>query len=277
MLTLYVWNAQTYEQVFIRNSIWDHTFEAVDFSPDSTRLISALCYGRVITWDIAGNGVLELCHDSEYSMRAAKYSPHGDRIATANDGSVRVWDSNNGCLLVDENAQVIPNYNKGLLWCNDHLLILSQDTIKKIDATTGLTVSEWPVANPNYEPCIALPKHGQFIACSANRIVRFWDASTHTQLRHIEHAQGICSIAISPDDRLLAIGGRDGIISMKRLSRITVGIMCRRIMGCITMLLFHPPSCIPLPRCAPRHQSFRSTMPRSIRGSTINSRTRRHY
>ena len=92
-----VWDTATFEQV------WQHQEEsciyAVDFSPDSVRLVSGT-FEIAIVWDLATRGkqVQILRHESWVS--AAKYSPQGDRIATATkDGSVRLWDSNNGRLL----------------------------------------------------------------------------------------------------------------------------------------------------------------------------------
>jgi WD40 repeat protein len=65
------------------------------------------------------------------------------------------------------------------------------------------------------DSCIALPKHGEFIAYSTKRTVTFWDTSTHTQLGLIQHPQDIRSIALSPDDRFLAIGGEGGKITIR--------------------------------------------------------------
>ncbi|KAF8439723.1 hypothetical protein L210DRAFT_3504191 [Boletus edulis BED1] len=132
---------------------------------------------------------------------------------------VTVYDSDNGRLFVDIKVDVIPLFNKGLLWFNNHLLVASNKEIKQIDAYTGSAVSEWPVPDTGYNSCAALPKHGKFIAYSANRTVTLWDISTSTQLDLVQHPQNIHSIAISPDDRFLAIGGCDGKVIIKSLSR----------------------------------------------------------
>ena len=111
---VFVWNAKTYEKVFShRDDILD--INGVDFSPDSTRLVSASDNSTTTIWDIVTRKrVQTLQHDG--SVRAAKYSPQGDRIATATPGSVRVWDSNDGRLLKYIPETVTPCYNTGLLW-----------------------------------------------------------------------------------------------------------------------------------------------------------------
>jgi WD40 repeat protein len=221
-----VWDAKTYKEVFSHREAYNE-INGVDFSPDSCRLVSA--WRRASIWDIAARKrVQTLAHENW--VTAAKYSPQGDRIATATGESVRVWDSNDGRLLVDIKVIVKPWYNTGLLWSNNHLFVISDSAIKQFEASTGSTVSEWPVPNSEGFSCIALPKHGKFIAYSTPRTVTFWDTATHTQLGLIQYPQDIRSIAVSPDDRFLEIGGVDGKITINTLFRVTVSILSRWIM-----------------------------------------------
>ena len=198
-----VWDAKTFEKVFSHQN--DHVIRAVDFSPDSTRLLVGQkgYHTGPSVWDIpTRKKVLTL----EQGTRVAKYSPQGDRIATATRDSVRVWDSNDGHLLVHIQVKVTPSLNTGLLWLNNHLFVVSAHNIKQLEASTGSTVSEWPVPSSGYNSGIALPPRGKFIAYSTKRTVTFWDTSTHAHLGLIHHPQRIYSIALSPDNRFLAIG-----------------------------------------------------------------------
>ena len=80
---------------------------------------------------------------------------------------------------------------------------------------TSSKVSERLVPDTNQNPCIALPKHEQFIAFSPVHTVTSWDTSTHTQ--HpltLQHLEDIRSIAFSPDNWTLAIGGGEKITSL---------------------------------------------------------------
>jgi len=139
----------------------------IDISPDSTRLVVFGDHTATV-WDIATRErcVGPLRHE-DYVL-AAKYSPEGDRIATATRKSVRVYDVADGRLLVDVSVNVAPWYNTGLLWFNDHLLVMSDSGIKQMDASTGSQIWEWPVPSVSNPVCIAIPKHGQLIAYSAN-------------------------------------------------------------------------------------------------------------
>ena len=272
---IFVWDAETHEQVF-KHREDSHPIKGVDFSPDSTRLVSASENCTATIWDIpTGKRVQTLHHDG--FLRTAKNSPQGDRIATATPDSIRIWDSNDGRLLLDIKVGVTPWYDTGLLWSNNHLFAISDGKIKEIDASTGSAVSQWPFPVSDYYSCIALPKHGQFIVYSANRTVTFWDTSSHTRLGHIQHLQDIRSIALSPDDEFIAIGGEGGKVS---LSRITVSVSFRSIVEHTSNSDLSTRRirsfCLVCTQHS-RNQPSRSMTQRSIHGSSISSRTRKHH
>ena len=224
-----VWDAKTYEQVF-KNEEDSYAINGVDFSPDSSRLVSASDNKTATIWDIPTHQrVQTLCHNS--SVKAAKFSPLGDRIATASWDSTRVWDSRDARFLVDIKVGVTPQFNTGLLWSNNHLFALFDGKIKQIDASTGLVVSQWPLPGLERDEysCIALAKHGEFITYSTQRTVTFWDAS-HTQFGHIQHSQNIRSMAFSLDDEFIAIAGERGNIIIRGFSRFIVRVLCLWIM-----------------------------------------------
>ncbi|KAF8129237.1 quinon protein alcohol dehydrogenase-like superfamily, partial [Boletus edulis] len=199
---VFLWNAKTYLQV------WEHKMgfgdiRAIDFSPDSTRLMSA-SWGRATVLDVTTSKHVQTLNFDWYI--AAKYSPDGARIATATTESVQVWDSSDGRLLVDINVSVISWCNTGLLWFDNHLFVISHDEIKEFEASTGTEVSRWIVPCEGPSSCIVLPRHGEFIAYSSGNILTCWDTSTHTQLNCTQQPEDIISLALSPDDWLLAIG-----------------------------------------------------------------------
>ena len=228
---VFVWNAKTYEKVFWNTLTVTEGYRninGVDFSPDSSRLVSAASHNRTAIWDIATRKRVQTLDHGD-GVRAVKYSPQGDRIATATRHSVRVYDSNDGRLLMETPVKVTPWFNTGLLWFNNHIFVISNSKIKRIEASTGSAVSEWPVPDSTHFACIALPKQREFIAYSTLRTITFWDTATHTQLGLVQHPQDVRSIAVSPDDRFLAIGGDDGKITINSLFRIAVSILFRCI------------------------------------------------
>ncbi|KAF8550490.1 hypothetical protein OG21DRAFT_1513946 [Imleria badia] len=214
-----VWDSKTYEAVCTLKKDSD-IINALDFSPDSTRLVSGSDNRTAMVWDVTmRKQVQTLC--AEGLVIGLKYSAQGDRIATGTRRSVRVWDSNEGHLLVDIKGGMRPYYNGGLRWFNNHLFVVDSDKIKEFDASTGSAVSEWSVPSSGNFSCITLPQKGEFIAYSTTHTVTFWDTSTHTQLGLIQHSQDVRSIALSPDARFLEIAGENWKIAIKSLSGIT--------------------------------------------------------
>ena len=217
-----VWDATTYEPVFTHEETY---MNAVDFSPDSTRLVTGSLNSTASIWDIpARQRVLGPLRHRDVVI-AARYSPNGTRIATATPNSVRVWDGGGGGSPIDIPVKIPPWYNTALLWSNHHLFVVSDSRIKQFDSSTGTEISDWPVPDSNDSSCIALPQHGEFIAYATDYAVTVWDTSTHAQLGRIQHPERIRSIALSPDNRFLAIGGEGGKITIKRLDRINASIM----------------------------------------------------
>ena len=210
-----VWDAITSENALTH---WEDLADilGVDFSTDSTRLVTASRNRTGTVRDVAtGERVSTFYHED--LVIAAKYSPQGDRIVTATRESVQVWDSNDGRLLADIPVKLTPWYNTGLLWSDNHLFVISANTIIEVEASTGSAVSEWPVHDSNSDPCFALPNHGEFIAYSTNDTVTLWDTSTHSRIGLIQHPEDIYSIALSPDGRFVAIGGHGRKITIKDL------------------------------------------------------------
>lgn len=225
-----VWNAETYERVFTHDSM---NIGAVDFSPsDSSRLVVAsLEQSTATVWDLrAHKQVQTLDHSSK--VRAAKFSSQGDRIATATEDCVRVYDSNDGRILIEIPVIVTPWFNTGLLWFNNHFFVVSTGKIMEFDASTGSVVSEWPVPDSNKTSCIALLQNSECIVYSSKRTVTFWATSTHTPLGLIQHSEPIHSIALSPDDKSFAIGGQGVKTTIYTLSRITVSTVFPCITAC---------------------------------------------
>ena len=142
---------------------------------------------------------------------AVKFSPNGRLIATVTwNHAVRVYDSQNGDLLVEFPVQVNSALNQSLTWASDskQLFTLSQDAnINCLDVSTGTTLSKWTIHSIDNSGCIALARDGTFIAASANSSISFWATTTYEQIGSvIEHTHFIWVMAISTNYDLV-IGG----------------------------------------------------------------------
>ncbi|KAG6380489.1 WD40-repeat-containing domain protein [Boletus reticuloceps] len=198
---LLMWDARTYERVFEHKE--PYAINVLELFSDSTQLLSITNRTATI-WDIASGKQLQT-FDHEFSESV------GTAFAAATENSIRVYDSHDGRLLVEIPVRVTSPYFTSF---DDHLFVISNNTIKKLEVPTGSTVAEWPVTYSEHS-CIAL--HEEIIAYSAKHGVTFWDTSTHTKSGFIERPLEISSIAFSPDGQFLAICGLDGEVTIQDL------------------------------------------------------------
>ena len=112
-----VWSTKTYEKVLTLEE--GTVITGLDFSPDSTRLVTASDNRTAAVWDITTRDRLLLLRHKD-DVIAAKYAPQGDRIATATRHSVRFYDSDEGHLLAEAQVKhqgnsrtVLPSGGKG--------------------------------------------------------------------------------------------------------------------------------------------------------------------
>ena len=227
-----VWDAKTQEMA-IEVEGTDYV-TSVDISPESTRFATATFEGvqpnfnyKANIWNIITGERLvgPLQHDAYTD--GIKFSPNGEHIATANDDSIRVFDSRNGDQLITINAS-IPHWGATtpLAWSNNGQQIFTafrDRKIKSFDVSTGSQLAELQVHGGDEVVSIALAGNGKFLATFAGRSnsISFWDTSTLTQIGPaIEDSQQIRSIALSSDCSYLVTGGYDGIITIRNLNNI---------------------------------------------------------
>lgn len=218
-----VWDRQTFKEVLRQDKELDgHTITSLDFSPDApTRLLVASGNRKPCIWDVATRKKMFTLREHLNWVIAAKFSPRGDRIATATfHEHIQIYDSRNGNLIVTiESAKVTPYYNTGLLWSDNgnNILILSNNAIKRIALSTKSVVEEWSVEDGNH-PCIVSPVSGEFVLCSTGYDILLFNPSSSNQARgpEVQLPYDAQSIAVSPDGQFLAIGEGDGKVVVKR-------------------------------------------------------------
>ena len=222
-----VCDAKTHEKVIEVESAND--VGAVDISPESTRFATGAGRDDHIAsiWNIVTGERLvgPLQHDAY--IDGIKFSPNGEHIATANDNSIRVFDSRNGDQLITINARIPYSTwaaTTPLAWSNNGKQIFAASSdrkIKSFDVSTGSQLAEFQVHGDGEVLSIALAPNGKFIATFAGHSISFCDTSTLTQIGPVvDNSQDVRSIVLSPDCSYLATGGFDGNITIRNLNNI---------------------------------------------------------
>ena len=115
-----VWNADTHSKV-TELKVHGKFVRAVDISPDGTQIATGSHDNTACVWSLSTSKRLLDPLRHKFWVAAAKFSPDGRLIATAtwDRDSVRVYDSQNGSLLVDFPVKVNSALNQSLAWASD--------------------------------------------------------------------------------------------------------------------------------------------------------------
>ena len=208
-----VWNTESHSKAveFQAHGGW---VRAVDVSPDATKIATGSSDCTACVWSLStGEKLLgPLEHGS--GVATTKFSPDGRLIATAtrNHDSVRVYDSQNGSLLVEFPVNVYSESNQSLAWASNskQLFALSRDgNMYRVDVSAKTTLSKWQIHSSQNAESIALASDGTFIATSAGSSVSFWDTTTQEQIGVvIEYTHVIWSMAMSSNYDLVTSGNK---------------------------------------------------------------------
>ena len=206
----------------------ENTVYAVDISPDSTRFATGTRAREANIWSITVTGkrlVGPLKHD--YFITGIRFSPTGNRIATACNTLIRIFDSQTGDQLVTVKID-IPRWGatSPLAWSSDgqQIFTASRDNkVRAFDASTGTQLAEsqiLPDSNDSVHS-IALAANNKFITTFAGHSISFLDTSTLGRIGPvIEDSEQIWSVTVSLDSRCLATGRWDGKIVIRDLGKI---------------------------------------------------------
>ncbi|KAG9315345.1 WD40-repeat-containing domain protein [Chiua virens] len=224
-----VWNVQSRKKV---TELTGHAgpVYAVDVSPDGSKIVTGSDYRTACIWSLpTGQSLHTLVHDGR-CVCAAKFSSEGRLVATATweRESIRIYDAQDGYLLVDFKVKVSVLSNVSVAWSRDNTSLFALSCygdIHYLDVSTGATLAKWRI-HSNYHPqCIALAGNETYIAASANSSVSFWDTVTRRQIGSpIAHADTVRSMAVSEDHDLLT--SADKTITLRNLHDIFPSRYC---------------------------------------------------
>jgi WD40 repeat protein len=143
---------------------------AVQFSPDGSKLASASYDKNVMVWDASTGAQLYTLKGHSDGVNAVQFSPDGSKLASVSrDENVMVWDASTGAQL--------------------HTLEGHSDGINAVQFS---------------------PDGSKLASASWDENVMVWDASIGAQLHMLEgHSDGVTAVQFSPDGSKLASVSRD--------------------------------------------------------------------
>jgi eukaryotic-like serine/threonine-protein kinase len=204
--------------------------QTVRFSPDNRWLLTAarLEYAINVLDAETGIRVHTLTVPVKSGIRRTLFTTDSRTIIAGSvDGAIRLWDVATGTLK-KEYANAVPKLHDFAPAADgEHLIVVAAGEVIVWSMTTGRRVSDYSgLVTPIYSVATATTGHfsvvgaddGTVTAVDFARRTKLWSAR--------EHTGQIASLAMSPDNRIVASGGSDGII---RLRDATTGELLRVI------------------------------------------------
>jgi WD40 repeat protein len=186
-----------------------------NFDSEGRRAVSASGDGTARIWDAhSAETLLVLKHGSPVTM--ALFTPDGKRTITAGaDRKIKVWDAESGKMLDELTGHtgtvtaldISPDGRHLLSAGADHLVKLwelAPGGVKEIGHVDGIASVVAAVAFH--------PDGKQFAVGCVDQMIYLCDLAGKIQTRWPAHAVAVSSLSFSPDGKLLASSGADGIV-----------------------------------------------------------------
>lgn len=199
--------------------------EAIQFSPDGQRLVSASRDKTVKVWDVStlrnpgrqGVQLIHTLHGHTDRVHSCAFSPTGQQIASGSiDRTVCLWDAQSGSLLHTLYGHT--NAVRSVTFSRDGSILASSSydhVIRFWDTQTGTlldTLSTWETA------ILAMDFHPQldWLALGANdHTLRLWDRQNKRLLTILRgHTNSVEALEFSPDGRLLVSASTDETLKL---------------------------------------------------------------
>ncbi|MFN8513781.1 MAG: WD40 repeat domain-containing protein [Chloroflexia bacterium] len=217
--TLRLWHLATGEP--IRTITIDgHSLLAAAYSPDGRILASSGDDFAIQLWHPDDGTLIRTLEGQTNVAEQIVFSPDGRYLAAAAKfREVQVWRVSDGALLHTFTHTAVFG---SVVFSADSAFIAFADwgKVQKRRIADGALVGEFATGTGIYGDDLALSPDGTTLitsyttASQRESLVQFWDWETQSRLREIRVADGVLSIAFSPEGDLAALGGYNSTVQL---------------------------------------------------------------
>jgi WD40 repeat protein len=211
----------------------DESMSTIEFHPNGTRTMFGTEQGTVHLWQViadSNNTIFEtlFLNTHQQNITSIAFSPDGARFVSSGQGALTtvnldttwaaiIWD-----IQTVEQRAILSGHQgliRDMVWSPDGTKIITagdDGTVRVWDASTGTSLSVIQVGTP--VTSLAYSSNGQFIAvglAQSDGRVLLLDGTSYVLVSEYQvTSAGISSLAFSPDNTMLLVGGADNIFAV---------------------------------------------------------------
>jgi WD40 repeat protein len=208
----------------------DEWIVSLDFTRDGTQIVGAAQDGTHV-WDVASGSILETYGGRRGASLAGAVLDRGGLVLDGrNDGSVSAWDTDGARRLGHRFRWITGRYGcfgnpcsvvdpRGALMATS----LGDGTVALIDLHSKRRIARLPAENGKQAEGLAFTSDGRRLVTGGHAgTVTIWDVRSQAVVRRLSFSEPVFAVAVSPDDRLLAVqrqgaGNRESHVEVRDL------------------------------------------------------------
>ena len=196
----------------------DSSLTDLVFSPDGNMLASSSSWDHTIKiWNVSNGNLVKSMGETEFWPDRLAFNSQGNMIAMSSWLSVELWDMSSGTRI---DTLVGPTLLSDALAVSPSGKIIASQSSKSAimlwDVSTGLPLYELDDSDSSGSVGSAEFNHqGNLLATVGSRGAKIWDVIDRKIIKEFKYDQYSTNSAVfSPDDNILAISSRDGVIDL---------------------------------------------------------------
>ena len=230
-LLVYEWQSESY---ILRQQGHFDSMNALSYSPDGSRIVTAADDGKIKIWDIVSGFCLATFDEHQSSVTGIAFAKKGQVMFSSSlDGTVRAWDLIRfrnfrtftstsriqfSSVAVDPSGEIVVAGSLD----NFDIQVWSVQTAQLLDQLSG---HEGPISCLSF----GLETNAKLASASWDKTVRVWDIFGRTQASEPFDLTSEClALAMRPDSKEVAVSTMDGKIAFFEIEE---GRMVREIDG----------------------------------------------